>query len=65
MSPIELYSQPIYWNLDHTLQILKLPNYLILSDPYCPKFNIKLEDNSYVINPGNFGKNSEFVIIYP
>lgn len=65
LCPVEMFSQPICWDYDFTLQIPRLPHFLFLCDPFSVKFNVSLESDSYVINPGNFSKNSEFVIIYP
>ena len=65
LCPVELYQQPVYWALDYALSLVQLPHFLVLSDPFCPKFQFLLEEGYYVVNPGNFGKSSQFVIIYP
>lgn len=68
LSPISQYSQPVFWNYCQSLEIERLPNYLILGDGFCKQFEKKAEnceDAGVVACPGNWGKHGEFLMIYP
>ncbi|CDK27506.1 unnamed protein product [Kuraishia capsulata CBS 1993] len=53
LSPFVQSTRPILWNMDHVLQLLPLPNLLILTDASSPTFDVTYE-GCHVINPGKF-----------
>ena len=63
LSPLDLNATSRIWNLNHSMFIMPLPDFLILADVVM-EFSEKSSD-TYIINPGNFTKDFSFSIIYP
>lgn len=51
------------WELDHTLQLLPLPDVLIYSDK-CEQF-VRTEEDCLVLNPASFSHDSTFLFVSP
>ena len=64
LSPISCFTRPVIWNLDENLMIKLKPDFIILADSFCKQFEIIGKDKLKVMNPGNFGKNGVYGVVY-
>jgi DNA polymerase epsilon subunit 2 len=63
LCPLPLTAQPVYWELDHALQLQPCPDTLIIAeeqDPYTTEYN-----GCMVANPGNFAADTAFLVYRP
>lgn len=54
----------VVWEKEEEIRIERKPEFFILADNYCKQFERKKNDG-WMINPGNFGKNGCFTMVYP
>ena len=64
LSPISCFTRPVIWNLDENLMIKLKPDFIIFADSFCKQFEIIGKDKLKVMNPGNFGKNGVYGVVY-
>jgi len=63
LSPLEINVRPVYWNFDHALHLLPLPDLLIVADRQS-QFAVSQSD-CIVANPGCFTTDFRFMVYSP
>ncbi|XP_034192856.2 DNA polymerase epsilon subunit 2 [Osmia lignaria lignaria] len=62
LTPLSLSIVPIYWKLDHTLQLYPTPDLIVSADKF-ESYETK-QSNCHIINPGLFPKNNYSFKVY-
>lgn len=62
--PLPLICQPVYWAFDHALRLYPPPTCVVLGDQH-EFYNYKYEQDSRVVNPGDFSSDFSFVVYRP
>lgn len=62
LTPLSLSIVPIYWKLDHALQIYPTPDLIVSADKF-ESYETK-HSNCHIINPGLFPKNNYSFKVY-
>ncbi|KAI9596511.1 DNA polymerase alpha/epsilon subunit B-domain-containing protein [Syncephalis fuscata] len=62
LTPIPIYRQPIFWEVDHALRLYQTPDVLVLGDQASP-FSV-VQNGCQCFNPGSFPGNAHSWYVY-
>ena len=76
LCPVPLTAQPIFWELDYTLRLSPLPEFIVIAedeDPFSyPFFSSESDEKdgdsdltTVILNPGSFGTQLDFSLLCP